>query len=98
MDVSLPDGLVELIDDWVRDGAYGSRTDVIAGACSYWPIAMQAVSVPVKLSVRRSRRGSKRSKPVTCIRVTGSSTNSSADCQPLPRKRASSVSRMSGGP
>ena len=27
MDVSLPDGLVEVIDGWVRDGTYGSRTD-----------------------------------------------------------------------
>ena len=32
MDVSLPPDLVELIDDWVRDGTYGSRTDVISEA------------------------------------------------------------------
>ena len=32
MDVSLPDDLVERIDEWVRDGSYGSRADVIAEA------------------------------------------------------------------
>ncbi len=32
MDVSLPRDLVELIDAWVRDGAYGSRTEVISEA------------------------------------------------------------------
>lgn len=32
MDVSLPPDLVELIDQWVREGRYGSRTDVIAEA------------------------------------------------------------------
>lgn len=32
MYVSLPDGLVERIDEWVRDGSYGSRADVIAEA------------------------------------------------------------------
>ncbi len=32
MEVSLPDGLVEVIDGWVRDGAYGSRTDVLSEA------------------------------------------------------------------
>ena len=32
MDVSLPDGLVEVVDAWVRDGTYGSRTDVISEA------------------------------------------------------------------
>lgn len=32
MDVSLPHDLVELIDEWVRDGAYGSRTEVISEA------------------------------------------------------------------
>ena len=32
MDVSLPSGLVERIDEWVRVGSYGSRADVIAEA------------------------------------------------------------------
>ena len=32
MDVSLPPDLVERIDEWVRDGSYGSRADVISEA------------------------------------------------------------------
>lgn len=32
MDVRLPHDLVELIDEWVRDGAYGSRTEMISEA------------------------------------------------------------------
>lgn len=32
MDVSLPDSVVERIDELVRDGSYGSRTELIVEA------------------------------------------------------------------